>query len=200
MDMVTVTVGERKWTLPRALLINNSPYFAEAMEDWHVKTEELPSEDAKAFELFVRWIYEGSISSPSWCETEPYVHAWVLGKKLDCPIFQDLAMLQLLEAHKYYSISPDELKVAYERSTAGSEIRLWAFDQFVWDASQGTLKDKMDEWLAFTEESGDFTSDFMEASLTPRSGKVKDPHELGAKYLKKMQYKKVLAKYAGEWA
>ncbi|KAK5087335.1 hypothetical protein LTR70_002176 [Exophiala xenobiotica] len=68
-EIVNVLVGQDKtrYKLHKVLLTAKSPYFATSLKDcWNGKTNDidLTDEDTSAFDVFVDWLYEGSIGVP----------------------------------------------------------------------------------------------------------------------------------------
>jgi len=66
-EFVDVLVGQEKtkYKLHKVLLTSKSPYFATSLKDcWNGKTNEidLTDEDSSAFDVFVDWLYEDSVS------------------------------------------------------------------------------------------------------------------------------------------
>ena len=89
----------------------------------------LPEDNVDTFELFVRWLDSGEIAAPSWVTKQIYVQAWILGDKLGCQIFQELALLGLINGHSYWGIAGTILKAVYDGTPAQSKIHQWAIDQ-----------------------------------------------------------------------
>ena len=120
------------------------------------KKVKLPKFDDTAFELFVQWLYKGSISGPSWVPPGPYVKAWTLGEKLDCPVFQELALSQLIEIHHYDLLEPDTSRLVYQGSSVGSSIRQWVVHQYVFEAYNNRFDDNADVWASITKDLPEF--------------------------------------------
>jgi len=145
--LATVIVEPKTWELPTGLLTHCSPFFATALAVTHPVPKpqpiELPNVDYRAFELFVRWLYLGEITGPSWTASEPYVHAVVLGVKLECPIFKELAMIQLMDMHGHQAIDAATMDTLFTVSAEGSNLRLCAIDQFMFGACYALQTDRV---------------------------------------------------------
>ncbi|KAL8893561.1 MAG: hypothetical protein Q9192_005144 [Flavoplaca navasiana] len=108
--VVTVRVGSgeevKSWAIHKGLLTHHSPFFAAALNGSFKESTsnvvELIEDSPEAFKLFVYWLYTGDFELASDTKGLPRIAclAWALGDKLQCPVFQDLAMLQLLDYHK----------------------------------------------------------------------------------------------------
>lgn len=148
--MIVGTVDNAKtWHLPKELLTRSSPFFAAALNgsftEANSKVVTLPEDDIDAFALFTQWLYVGEIGgSPKDCDldhdhdsplhccastVQTLIQAWVLGDKLGCAIFKDLAMLGLIDELNVNRIEPYNVGTACERSAPGSKLRRVFLDQ-----------------------------------------------------------------------
>lgn len=152
----------------------------------------LPEDDPDTFELFVKWLYAGGIDTEA-TKSEQYVKAWILGDKLKCLTFRDHAMLQVLHCHqrgKYpeQPISPESLLLAYNKTEAESKLRQWAQDQFMFNASKGSLSARSQEWGPVIEEFRDLAEDTTRALMRSGSQGIQNPYEQGHKYLEVLKH------------
>ncbi len=141
---MTVNVGSGKdaesWTIHKSLLAHHSPFFAAAFNgnfaESATNTVSLVEDHPDAFQLFVQWLYSGEIACDLDDEDDlPNVLclAWALGDKLQCPVFQDRAMVQLLAYFKYKWITVDTMRLIYNISPSGSKLRSFAADDVFYD-------------------------------------------------------------------
>ena len=121
---VGTAASTKKWHLPKELLTNSSPFFAAALDGSFAeatsKVVHLPKDSTDAFALFIRWLYVGEIAATECSASHDHDHdhlciaatfqtlvqAWMLGDKLGCPIFKDLAMLDLIKILDLGVITP----------------------------------------------------------------------------------------------
>lgn len=71
---------------------------------------------------------------------------WALGDKLNCPAFQDYALLQLMAHYHETHLESDVLVDAYRLTPPGSKLRQYVVDEFLFQIT----------WGSSEEESGDF--------------------------------------------
>ncbi|KAK3175082.1 hypothetical protein OEA41_002328 [Lepraria neglecta] len=131
-------------------------HVAGSLNNIMFKKVKLPEFDNTGFELFVQWLYKGSISGPSWVPPGPYVKAWTLGEKLDCPVFQELAPSQLIEIYHYGLLELDALGLVYQGLSVGSSIRQWIVDQYVFEAYSNRFDDNADALASTTKDLPEF--------------------------------------------
>lgn len=194
----------KTWHLPKELLTNSSPFFAAALNgsfaEAKSKIVSLPEDSIDAFEIFIQWLYVGEITAkdciadhdhgddypPDFCTeatVQTFVEAWILGDKLQCPVFKDLAMLGLLRNLDQGLIYTHTVRTAYERSAPGSKLRKIVLDQVRYDAWAGGLGDDTDEWMVFARECVDFGEDFVRATFQQGNITVRDPSGQKALYV-----------------
>ena len=197
--LVEVIVGSEEdtltWHLSQDLLTHVSPFFKAALTgnfaEAGSKIVKLPEDNVHAFELFVRWLDDGEIAAPSWVTSQIYVQAWILGDKLGCQIFQELALLGLIHGHSYWGIAETTLKAVYDGTPAGSKIRQWAIDQLRHNALTQTQTEDLKKFLiSYVRDSPDFASDVMKAYFDTRQrGYVpRNPYVCGQDYLEFVPY------------
>ena len=168
------------WSLPKNLLTHVSPFFAAALDGPFSESNShkmlLPEDDPAAFELFVQWLYIGETGKDSTDHTSVHVRAWTLGDKLGCPVFQDRAMLKLLQFHAGEHgiiIEPETLQLAYEGSAANSKLRRWALHQFCCGVQGNNLGKTAEEWASTAKAVVDFGSDYVRHSTCAQTFKDK---------------------------
>ncbi|KAL8876951.1 MAG: hypothetical protein Q9198_004938 [Flavoplaca austrocitrina] len=139
--IATVRVGKdaKSWILHKSLLNRHSPFFAAALngsfKEATTNTVELDDDDPESFQLFVQWLYTGEIKADMNDLPTKACRAWALGDKLQCPAFQDSAMLRLIGYHRDEFLTEDTMRLIYTISPPGSKLRKFAVGQLCWDRS-----------------------------------------------------------------
>ena len=135
--MVDIYVGEpkRHWTLHRNLLCHHSTYFQEHVgEDTKKKVAklELLDSDPEAFELLVKWLYQGRIEDVSTMTDDKkwdYAHAcqklYVLCDKISLPQLKNFAIDQFRKGCNQAGLvpGPEEMKPIYDSTPPSSPFR-----------------------------------------------------------------------------
>ncbi|MCJ1316798.1 hypothetical protein MMC15_002119 [Xylographa vitiligo] len=135
--MVDIYVGEarRHWALHRNLLCHHSAYFQEHIgDDVKKKTAklELLDSDPAAFELLVKWLYQGRIDDVSAMPVDKkwdYAHAcqklYVLCDQITLPQLKNIAIDQFRKGCNEAGLvpGPEEMKPIYESTPPGSAFR-----------------------------------------------------------------------------
>ena len=203
-----MTVGSQDaattWHLPKAHLIRQSPFFAAALNgsfaEAKLNSVAMPDDDPNLFRLWVQWLYIGKITKPilSVEDINVVVKAWILGDKLDCHIFQDVVMMQLLACHspkvERPLIGTSTLRTAYEGSAPGSKLRKWALNFFLFEIGKtrdGTFLSLQRNilWVSETKDIEDFSQDYMEASVEfSLQGNPTNPYTNGQQYMKILSF------------
>ena len=167
--MIVGPAGNTKtWNLPKKLLVNASPFFAAALNGLFAeatsKVINLPEDNTDAFALFIRWLFVGKISGDfinsmddltghellgtfdgsiddllDATITLVYLQSCILGDKLGCSVFQDLATLELIDRHNKNLVCAEAIRVLYEQSGLESKLRRLAIDMFLFDLQNGHL-------------------------------------------------------------
>lgn len=168
----------------------NGP-FAEATS----KLVNLPEDNTEAFALFIRWLFVGDISGKSfhsgykasgykasgdevlgtWGDTsnssaffpsmQVCLQACILGDKLGCPMFHDLAMLELIESHESRGIRSKTMQFAFEMSAPGSKLRRFSIDQLRWNIECETVSEDAAAYVSAAKIAEDFALDFLKACI-----------------------------------
>ena len=163
-----------------------------------MKHLELPKDDECAFELFNMWLHEGSIKAPSWTRTDPYLLAWALGDKLGCPNSQDAIMLRIITDYKIYASNFIELRFAYEYSSPGSKLRLWALDELRSQIKKGLLGST--GWDPEDVYFIEIAKDFLLRSLLIGNNDAPEPSSQPTIYFKNPACIPLIEDYAGQVA
>lgn len=180
---VGTAASTKTWHLPKELLTNSSPFFAAALDGSFAeatsKVVQLPEDNTDAFALFIRWLYVGEIAAIERSASHDHdqdhlciaatfqtlLQAWMLGDKLGCPIFKDLAMLDLMKFLDLGVMNTNTVRSVYERSTPGSNLRKFFLDQGRHDAWADRLGDGADEWINLARDCVDFGEDSIKATF-----------------------------------
>ncbi|KAL8809910.1 MAG: hypothetical protein Q9200_003011 [Gallowayella weberi] len=212
--VITVRVGSGadawSWMIHKKLLIYHSPYFAAALggsfSEATTDSIDLNEDDARAFELFVQWLYTGK-ASMTWGEkSEEYELnskvigqeipdfasvVWALGDKLACPAFQDHAMILIVGRFQHELLDKGIVRLFYQVSSSGSRLRKLAVDQFLWDVGSDEFDSK--DWdypdgdVLPDIDIPDFTEDVAKRLIENRCNR-QDPSEMGSRYLQVLNY------------
>ncbi len=185
--IVGTSPNTKTWQLHKELLIDSSPFFAAALDGSFAeatsKVIRLPEDNPDIFALFIQWLNVGdfALGSCTADHTKDYDHyyhddyhycrasilidirAWILGDKLGCSIFKDLAMLRLIRASDTWSTDATNVRTAYEGSAHGSKLRKFLLDEFRHEAKADYLSDDADEWVLLARDCVDFGDDLVKA-------------------------------------
>lgn len=209
--VVGTGLASQTWQLPKELLVNASPFFAAALNGAFAeatsKTINLPEDDTDAFALFVRWLYFGEISGRlsdfemegdgifgTWTSTSDdsilkvsskiYLQACILGDKLGCPLFQDLATLELMmcyDVDRYQwngAMRADTIVIIFSHFPPGSKLRQFAIDQLRFDVknkNENAIEDAAD-FVSIAKAAEDFGLDFVKTCVAAHGRDEIDPN------------------------
>lgn len=132
-----IYVGQDKshWCLHRDLLSYHTPYFQERAigEGKHMTSKlELLEEDPQAFELFVKWVYQGRIDDVSdmpmdkkWDYADACQKLYVLCERLSMPQLRNIAIDQFRKGCYEAGLvpGPEEIKPIYDTTPPRSPLR-----------------------------------------------------------------------------
>ena len=210
--MVVGPTGNTKtWHLPKNLLVNASPFFAAALNGSFAeatsKVVNLPKDNTDAFTLFIRWLFVGNISGELLNYEDEitgdeilgtydagsdfplrmtiilvYLQACILGDKLGCSEFQDLAMLELIDNHSNRFLMPETIRVIYEQSGLGSKLRRFAIDMFRYELQAEVLPDTA-TFVSTSKIAEEFGLDFLKACLKEGCGVALKPQDHRGLYM-----------------
>ena len=189
---VRVVVGPEEnhavWYLPKKLLTKHSSFFAAALDGGFSEAESnsiaLHNDYPEVFKFFVRWLYCGDDVGSTDSQPIYDIESWIFGDKVQCHGFQNFMMSRLLHYHYRHSIVPFTLRLAYEKSTAGSKLRQCVLDQFRWDCANEKGPHEVEEcWVSLITEVADFGADFMRSYLGCREDKLRIPASHSTSYM-----------------
>ena len=138
--MVDIYVGESKrhWSLHRNLLAHHSSYFETQFPDDGKAAKkgggklDLLDTDPTAFELLVKWLYQGQIEDVSampmekkWDYAEACQKLYILCDKITLPTLKNFAIDQFRKGCNEAGLvpGPEEMKPIYEKTPASSPFR-----------------------------------------------------------------------------
>ena len=135
--MVDIYVGESKrhWSLHRNLLCHHSTYFENHFDDEPKKKGgklELLEDDPSAFELLVKWLYQGKIDDVStmpadkkWDYADACQKLYVLCDKVALPQLKNFAIDQFRKGCNEAGLvpGPEEMKPIYDSTPPNSPFR-----------------------------------------------------------------------------
>ncbi len=132
---IYVGKAKRQWSLHRNLLSYHSSWFQEQIKQ-EVKEKggkvDLFDDDPRAFELLVKWLYQGKIEDVSTMSVDKkwdYAYAcqqlYVLCDKINLPQLKNVAMDQFRKGCYEAGLVPgaEEMKPIYEKTSPSSPFR-----------------------------------------------------------------------------
>lgn len=138
--MVDIFVGRQKrhWALHRNLLAYHSKYFSTELNGDAAKTNtksgqiELPDVEPAAFELLVKWLYQGKIDDVSniplerkWDYAEACQNLYLLCDKIQLCQLRNIAIDQFRKGCNEAGLvpNPEEMKPIYDKTPPSSPFR-----------------------------------------------------------------------------
>lgn len=159
--------GSKSWYLPQALSSHFSPFFKATLQDMadarSKASIELHEFEPSAFATFVQWMYYGTYNSQySFLRPDEIHHidAWVLGDKLEVPVFQDLAMSHIFllqtDPENHRSLTTHTVLHVCTKTATNSPLRLLYLDVLAQNfADQARVKGTLEEWDVALQEYPD---------------------------------------------
>ena len=182
---VNVDANQKTWHLPKKLLTTHSTFFAAALDggfaEQDSKMVNLPEVLSKEFQIWIKWLYLGKLhlgelhpkgdEEPRIRKYKELVRLWNLGDMLECPMFQDVTLTELL-----YQMSEDDTvdcgmppelpAFIWDACAPGSKLRKLAIDQCIIDIRMGRLERGSEKaYIQFAEDNEDFASAYVAASI-----------------------------------
>ncbi|KAL8952334.1 MAG: hypothetical protein Q9222_001745 [Ikaeria aurantiellina] len=204
-EVVTVRVGSGDnvhcWRIQEKLLTNCSPFFAAALNgsfsEAQSRSIELVEENPDAFRYFVQWLYTGKFT-PSLSDDVSHdqknprivIQVWALGDKLNCPAFQDGAMIELIYYYKSEFLEIDDIRLIYDVSPPASHLRQFAINQFLyllWHCDDDWDRGNIDLWTTRVISMEEFSRDIL-TRLLSCDHDLRDPSEEANGYLHVLEY------------
>ncbi|KAL6719894.1 hypothetical protein ACLMJK_001815 [Lecanora helva] len=183
---------KRRWSLHRNLLCHHSTWFQKNLDDCNRRNTgalELFDDDPRAFELLVKWLYQGKIDDVSdmpldrkWDYADACQQLYLLCEKLNLPQLKNLAMDQFRKGCFEAGLVPgaEEMLPVYQRTPPGSSFR-----KLVCQIAARQIMDPESEKDASTykqcfEGNADFAIDVINAIKKGAGGKLfEDPTDMG---------------------
>ena len=181
---------KRKWSLHRNVLCHHSTWFQKKVDDPIKKNDnyvELFDDDPKAFELVVKWMYQGKIDDVSrmhidkkWDYAFACQQLYLLCEKIKLPQLKNLAIDQFRKGCYEAGLvpGPEEMKPVYDRTPPGSPFRRLVSNiaaRQMMDPDSASDASKYRECL---QGNADFAIDVINAIKVGSGGKLyQDPTE-----------------------
>lgn len=197
---VDIVIGKekRQWTLHLNLLCHHSSYFQHEFVGNEVPktkklggkpTLELPDDDPKGFELFVKWLYQGQLDDVSeLSDEEKYDYSvachklYLLCERFDLAVLKNIAMDQYRRGLLEAQLVPDaeEINDIYRQSPSGSPFRK-LMTQIAARQIMDPDNDKDAEtYRVCFENNPDFAVDMVNAIKTGTGGMLFEDPTLGS--------------------
>ena len=128
----------RHWSLHRNILCNHSTWFQSQIEHGNMKkggenvSVELFDDDPRAFELLIKWLYQGKIDDVSdmpmdkkWNFVDACQQLYILCEKINLPQLKNLAIDQFRKGCNEAGLvpGPEEMKPVYDKTPSSSPFR-----------------------------------------------------------------------------
>ena len=128
----------RHWSLHRNILCNHSTWFQSQIEHGNMKkggknvSVELFDDDPRAFELLIKWLYQGKIDDVSdmpmdkkWNFVDACQQLYILCEKINLPQLKNLAIDQFRKGCNEAGLvpGPEEMKPVYDKTPPSSPFR-----------------------------------------------------------------------------
>ena len=145
------------WTVQERLLITHSTFFqACLLSTFHEAASnvvDLPDDEAEIFEMFIQYLYTGTAAFSDHTPIQ-VAKAWVLGDKLDSPIFTFQVLRQLVLMHRkdHLNCTPELIKYIFENCAITSDISTFATYQFVVECWAGEHAEALREWVQVAQD------------------------------------------------
>lgn len=191
-SMVDVYVGasKRHWALHRNLLCHHSTFFKDRFDEEHNHkggTLELLDDDPKAFELLVKWLYQGKIDDVSsmpmdrkWDYADSCQKLYVLCDKINLPQLKNFAIDQFRKGCSQAGLvpGPDEMKAIYDTTPRESPFRKLVSKIAARQIMDPESDPDVGAYKTCMERSPDFAIDVIDAIREGCGGKLfADPTE-----------------------
>lgn len=142
---IQVIVGtgrsQKTYTLPKALLIEKSPYFRGCLSGNFIEssnsTVTLEDISPMSFRYFVHWMYKAQLAA---CKDEDLPELWILADRLICPQLKNRAMDLLRESHKASFLDIDVVKDVVEKLPTDSLLADYYLTQLAYDLDDAYYK------------------------------------------------------------
>lgn len=159
-----------------ALLTSNSSFFEAALRSGFTEATSkivvLPEDDPLIFEGLVCWLYCGQFTPEVHCNRDNgkgicarnLIFLWILADKLGCPKASELALAELMIAHRDGFISYDTVELAFTMSAPDSYLRRFVLSQYICDSTHDTWRKQavvVHGWADSEQSKGDFSVELM---------------------------------------
>lgn len=190
--MVDIYVGESKrhWALHRNLLVHHSHYFETEFGCDKNKSSsktsnklDLPQDDPSAFELLVKWLYQGRIDDVSripddkkWDYADACQKLYMLCDKVELPQLKNFAIDQFRKGCNEAGLvpGPEEIKPVYEQTPKNSPFRRLVSKIAARQIMDPESDKDASNYKECFETSADFAIDVLNAIKEGSGGKLYD--------------------------
>lgn len=183
----------RHWSLHRNILCHHSTWFQKQIEHENTRKSgkdvsvELFDDDPKAFELLIKWLYQGKIDSVSdmrmdkkWEFAYACQQLYILCDKINLPQLKNLAIDQFRKGcHESGLVpGPEEMKPVYEKTPPSSPFRKLVSNIAARQIMDPESKSDASTYRQCFEGSPDFAIDVVNAIKAGAGGRLfQDPTE-----------------------
>ena len=181
---------KRHWLLHRNILCYHSTWFQKQAEEGNKQNfgkVELFDEDPRAFELLVKWLYQGKIDDVSdmpmdkkWDYAYACQQLYVLCEKLNLPSLKNRAIDQFRKGCYEAGLvpGPEEMKPIYERTPPSSPFRKLVSRIAARQIMDPESQSDASKYRECFQSSADFAIDVVNAIKEGAGGKLfHDPTE-----------------------
>ncbi|KAL2051216.1 hypothetical protein ABVK25_008464 [Lepraria finkii] len=191
-NLMDICVGKQKrhWLLHRNILVYHSTWFQKQIEEGNKQNfgkVELLDDDPRAFELLVKWLYQGKIDEVSdmpmdkkWYYADACQQLYVLCEKLNLPLVKNQAIDQFRKGCFEAGLvpGPEEMKPIYDRTPPSSPFRKLVSRIAARQIMDPESQSDASKYRQCFEASADFAIDVINAIKEGSGGKLfHDPTE-----------------------
>lgn len=189
---IYVGASKRHWSIHRNLLCYHSTYFKDHIveeDKQKAAVVELLDDDPRAFELLVKWLYQGRIDDVSnmplekkWDYADACQKLYVLCDKLILPQLKNFAIDQFRKGCFQAGLvpGPEEIKAIYETTSPFSPFRKLASKIAARQIMAPDIQDDAGMYKSCFEGNSDFAIDVINAIRQGAGGTLfGDPTEGG---------------------
>ncbi len=186
-DFVNIYVGakRKKYSVHSSVFLSQCPWFEES-ENWFAEGAEdaslyLKDESVEALELFLEWLYRGSIrpmcADADFFDDCGHGELYLLAGKWKTEILQNHVMDSLLDWCREHDgwVEPKEIRIIFDQTASSSPLRHFVIRQTAHFLSTSDWADEEDEWRELLDIGGDFAFEVMKALRDSARRKIKSP-------------------------
>ena len=174
---------KRHWSLHRNLLCHHSTWFQKQFDGSKKDSSkvELFDDDPRAFELLVKWLYQGKIDDVSdmpmdkkWDYADACQQLYILCEKIDLPQLKNLAMDQFRKGCFQAGLvpGPEEMLPVYSKTPRSSPFRKLVSQIAARQIMDPDSESDASKYRQCFEGNPDFAIDVINAIKTGAGGKL----------------------------